>query len=49
VTARSHNTQILVVLALTNLVSYAARNALFAVYPDLRARLAIDDAQLGLL
>jgi predicted MFS family arabinose efflux permease len=41
--------RILAVLALTNLVSYAARNALFAVYPDLHARLAIDDAQFGLL
>lgn len=40
---------ILAVLALTNLVSYAARNALFAVYPDLHARFAIDDAQIGLL
>jgi MFS family permease len=43
------STQILVVLALTNLVSYAARNALFAVYPDLHVRFAIDDAQIGLL
>jgi MFS family permease len=42
-------TQILVVLALANLVSYAARNALFAVYPDLHTRLHIDDAQIGLL
>lgn len=42
-------TQILVVLALTNLVAYAARNALFAVYPDLVARYAIDDAEIGLL
>lgn len=41
--------QILVVLALTNLVAYAARNALFAVYPALRARFAIDDADIGLL
>jgi MFS family permease len=49
VTARSRNTQILVVLALTNLVSYAARNALFTVYPDLAARFAINDAQIGLL
>lgn len=40
---------ILVVLALTNLVSYAARNALFAVYPDLAARYHIDDADIGLL
>lgn len=48
-TARSRNTQILVVLALTNLVAYAARNALFTVYPDLHARFGIDDAQIGLL
>lgn len=41
--------QILAVLALTNLVSYAARNALFTVYPDLHARFLIDDAQIGLL
>jgi MFS transporter, Spinster family, sphingosine-1-phosphate transporter len=46
---RSRGTYILVVLALTNLVSYAARNALFAVVPDLKARFAIDDAQVGLL
>jgi MFS family permease len=49
VTTRSRNTQILGVLALTNLVSYAARNALFTVYDDLTARFAIDDAQIGLL
>jgi MFS family permease len=48
-TARSRNTRILVVLALTNLVSYAARNALFTVYDDLTARFAIDNAQIGLL
>ncbi len=42
-------TSILVVLAMINLVSYAARNALFAVYPDLKAEYGIDDAQLGLL
>ncbi|HET7505528.1 MAG TPA: MFS transporter [Kofleriaceae bacterium] len=48
-TARARNTEILVVLALTNLVSYAARNALFTVYPDLHARFGIDDAQIGLL
>jgi MFS family permease len=43
------STRILTILALTNLVSYAARNALFAVYPDLHARFAIDDAEIGLL
>lgn len=48
-TARSQYRHILVVLALTNLVSYAARNALFAVYPDLTARYGIDDAEIGFL
>jgi len=43
------STRILTILALTNLVSYAARNALFAVYPDLHAQFGIDDAQIGLL
>jgi len=42
-------THVLVVLALTNLVAYAARNALFAVYPDLTARYGIDDSELGFL
>lgn len=42
-------TQILVILALTNLVSYALRNALFAVYPALRVRYGVTDAELGLL
>lgn len=40
---------ILGVLALTNLISYAMRNGLVAVYPDLTARFGIDDAQIGLL
>jgi MFS family permease len=40
---------ILAVLALTNLVGYAARNALFTVYPDLRLRFGLHDAKLGLL
>ena len=40
---------ILGVLALANLVGYAARNALFTVYPDLRAQLGLRDDQLGLL
>jgi MFS family permease len=43
------STRILTVLALANLVSYAARNALFTVYPDLHARFGIDDAEIGLL
>jgi len=47
--ARARPALILVVLALTNLVSYAARNGLVAVYPDLKARFGIDDAQIGLL
>jgi len=46
---RSKATQILVVLSLINLVTYAARNALFAVYPDLVARYHIDYAQIGFL
>lgn len=46
---RIRPTQILVILALANLVSYAARNALFAVYPDLTARYGIDDSEIGLL
>jgi MFS family permease len=47
VTRRGHT--ILAVLALTNLVGYAARNALFTVYPDLRDRFQLHDAKLGLL
>ncbi len=47
--ARSRGTTVLVVLALTNLVSYAARSGLFAVYPTLKAKFAIDDGQIGLL
>jgi MFS family permease len=49
VTPRSRKVQILTALALANLVSYAARNALFTVFPDLHARFDIDDAQFGLL
>ncbi len=41
--------RILVVLALTNLVAYAARNALFTVYPDLHAQFGINEAQYGFL
>ncbi len=41
--------QILTVLALTNLVAYAVRNALFGVYPDLRAKFHVSDEALGLL
>ncbi|HMG56622.1 MAG TPA: MFS transporter [Kofleriaceae bacterium] len=48
-TPRQRKIEILTVLTLTNLISYAARNALFPVVPALRARFAIDDAQVGLL
>lgn len=48
-TARVRPIQVLVVLALTNLVAYAARNALFAVYPTLTARYDIGNAELGFL
>lgn len=48
-TARVRPIRVLVVLALINLVAYAARNALFAVYPTLTKRYAIGDAELGLL
>ncbi len=44
---RAHT--ILAVLAVTNLVGYAARNSLFTVYDDLRAKFHVDDATLGLL
>lgn len=47
--SRRPGPQILVVLALANLVAYAARNALFAVYDDLRPRYGIDDSELGFL
>lgn len=47
--SRARSTQILVVLALINLGTYAMRNALFAVYPDLVARYDIDFAQIGFL
>lgn len=46
---RSRSGHILLILALTNLVAYAARNALFTVYPQLTARFGIDDAEIGLL
>ena len=47
--ARRRAPTILTALALTNLVAYAIRNALFAVYPDMRARFGLDDAEIGLL
>jgi len=46
---RPRSSLILTVLALTNLIAYAARNALFTVVPDLEARYAISDAEVGLL
>jgi sugar phosphate permease len=48
-TARVRPIQILVVLALINLVAYAARNALFAVYPTLIDRYHVGYADIGLL
>jgi predicted MFS family arabinose efflux permease len=47
--SRSRKLQILAVLALTNLVSYAARNALVVVFRDLDARFGINNLQFGLL
>ena len=47
---RARGPTILVVLALTNLIAYATRNALFAVYPDLRDRVRrAATPRLGLL
>lgn len=46
---RAGGPQILVALGLTNLIAYAMRNALFAVYPDLRDAFELRDAKLGLL
>ncbi len=46
---RAGGPRILVALALTNLVAYAMRNALFTVYPDLRDAFGLRDAKLGLL
>lgn len=40
---------VLAILACANLLSYAERNVPFAVYDDLRAKLHLDDTQLGLL
>src|ERR1041385_3803193 len=47
--ARTRKLQILAALALTNLISYASRNALFAVVPSLEDRFAIRDGEVGLL
>ena len=47
--ARTRKLQILAALALTNLVSYAARNALFAVVGELERKFAIGDPRVGLL
>jgi MFS family permease len=46
---RAGGPRILILLALTNLVAYAVRNALFGVYPDLRARFHVNDQTLGFL
>jgi MFS family permease len=46
---RAGGPRILVLLALTNLAAYAIRNALFGVYPDLRAQFHIDDKTIGFL
>ncbi|HUS26884.1 MAG TPA: MFS transporter [Kofleriaceae bacterium] len=46
---RAGGPRILVLLALTNLVAYAVRNALFGVYPDLRAEFHVNDQTLGFL
>src|SRR5262245_13340633 len=47
--SRPRKLHILAVLTMTNLVAYAARNALFVVFPDLHQRFGIDDAEFGLL
>ena len=46
---RAGGPQILIALGLLNLFAYAMRNALFAVYPDLREAFGLRDAKLGLL
>ncbi|HEX5060262.1 MAG TPA: MFS transporter [Kofleriaceae bacterium] len=46
---RAGGPRILVALGLTNLIAYAMRNSLFAVYPDLRDLFGLRDAKLGLL
>ncbi|HEY5928570.1 MAG TPA: MFS transporter [Kofleriaceae bacterium] len=46
---RAGGPKILVALGLMNLVAYAMRNSLFAVYPDLRDAFDLRDAKLGLL
>jgi len=46
---RAGGPRILVALGLTNLIAYAMRNSLFAVYPDLRDLFDLRDAKLGLL
>jgi len=46
---RAGGPKILVALGLTNLIAYAMRNSLFAVYPDLRDLFGLRDAKLGLL
>lgn len=47
--ARVRPWNVLVVLGLANLISYAARNELVGVYPSLRERFGVTNAELGLL
>lgn len=46
---RAGGPKILVFLAVSNLIAYAMRNALFGVYPDLIAKFGATDEELGLL
>lgn len=45
----SRATRVLALFTLANLLSYATRNAPFAVYRDLTERFGVDEGQLGLL
>ncbi len=49
VATRTSPSRVLALFALANLLSYASRNAPFAVYDDLRTHFHVDNAQLGLL
>src|SRR5512135_2841136 len=46
---RSGGPRILALLAVSNLIAYAIRNALFGVYPDLRAQFHVNDQTLGFM
>jgi predicted MFS family arabinose efflux permease len=48
-TKRTRAGVILAWLAIANMLAYATRNSLFAVYDDLRVRFGFQDAKLGLL